>query len=140
MPIYTRCSRCGARVMAGAMCPCRAKEEAKRQKLYDTTDRDRRSHAFYNGGEWKKVKQSVLDIDNGIDVYVYMTEGRVLIADVVHHIEPLTDNWNRRLDIDNLMSLNHSTHGMIEKKYKKNKQEMIKILTKMLEDYRMARG
>lgn len=140
MPIYTRCSRCGARVMAGAMCPCRDKEEAKRQKLYDATDRDRRGHAFYNSSKWKKTKQKVLDIDEGIDIYVHMTEGKILIADVVHHIEPLTDNWNRRLDIDNLMSLNHSTHGMIEKKYKKNKQEMIGILTKMLKDYRMARG
>ena len=139
MPIYTRCSRCGARILAGDMCQCRSRAEAIRQKLYDITDRDGRSHAFYNSAEWKKTKQKVFDIDEGIDIYVYMTEGKVLIADVVHHIEPLADNWNRRLDMDNLMSLNHSTHGMIERKYKKNKHEMIGILTKMLKDYRMAR-
>jgi phosphoglucosamine mutase len=52
-------------------------------------------------------------------VYEYMMHGRVVIADTVHHIVPLKEDWNRRLDISNLMSLNHDTHSQIERDYEK---------------------
>lgn len=78
-----------------------------------------------------------MEIDDGIDVYVYMTTGEIVLADTVHHIIPLRDDWEKRLDETNLMSLNHDTHSIIEQQYKKNKPEMIKKLQKMLTEYRM---
>ena len=136
MPIYSRCSRCGSRIPAGSVCRCRKVAEAARQRLYDTYQRDKRGRTFYNGREWETVRNEALFLDEGIDVYVYMTTGEIMIADVVHHIEPLADNWNRRKDITNLMSLNHSTHGRIERMYKTDKQKMIRELTEMLKEYR----
>lgn len=77
-----------------------------------------------------------MDIDGGIDVYLFMTEGIIVAADMVHHIIPVKDDWDKRIDIDNLISLNGNTHGMIEQAYKKNKSEMIRKLQEMIKEYR----
>ena len=50
-----------------------------------------------------------------------MTEGIIVAADTVHHIIPLKDDWNKRIDIDNMISLSGDTHSMIEQEYKKDK-------------------
>ncbi|WP_302419271.1 HNH endonuclease [Blautia marasmi] len=65
-----------------------------------------------------------------------MSEGIVLLADTVHHIVPLKDDWNKRSDISNLMSLNHDTHSMIEQMYKKDIVRTQSLLLKMLHGYR----
>lgn len=72
-------------------------------------------------------------------MYMFMTEGIVIAADMVHHIVPLKDDWNKRIDIDNMMSLSSDTHSMIEQMYKKNKGEMIRKLQEMLKEYRGQR-
>lgn len=136
MPIYMRCSRCGKRILAGTKCECLKAYRKKRHQEYDTGSRDKRSKAFYNSTEWERTREAVLNLDDGIDVYVYMTTGKIMMADTAHHIEPVKDNWNRRLDPDNLMSLNHDTHSKIEQMYKKDKAGMEKLLQEMLERYR----
>lgn len=132
MPIYKRCSRCGKRLPSGTSCPCLK----KRYQEYDRYSRDRKSKEFYNGAAWIRTRAAVLQLDEGIDVYVYMTTGEILLADTVHHIRPLKDDWSRRLDIENLMSLNHDTHSMIEQKYKEDKAEIMEILQTMIVKYR----
>lgn len=72
-------------------------------------------------------------------MYMFMTEGIVIAADMVHHIVPLKDDWNKRIDIDNMMSLSSDTHSTIEQMYKKNKSEMIRKLQEMLKEYRGQR-
>lgn len=132
MPIYKRCSRCGKRILSGSKCSC-GKE---RHREYDRYSRDKKSKEFYDSSEWARSRQQALDLDDGIDVYLYMTSGEIKAADTLHHIVPLKDDWDRRLDPRNLMSLHHDTHSMIERDYKKNKPEMIEKLSKMLRDYR----
>lgn len=82
------------------------------------------------------ARDNALTADGGIDVYMYMTEGVVLLADTVHHIVPLRDDWNKRSDIANLMSLNHDTHSMIEQMYKKDIVRTQSLLMEMLQAYR----
>ena len=132
MPIYKRCSRCGKRVPSGSTCSC----VKNRHKEYDRFSRDIKSKKYYVSGEWKQIRDYVLDLDGGIDVYLYATEGRVVPADTVHHIIPLKDDWDKRNDVNNLMSLNHDTHSMIEQMYKKDKTKMIQMLQEMLKEYR----
>ena len=82
-----------------------------------------------------------MEADGGIDVYVFMTTGQIALADTAHHIIPLKDDWNKRNDIENLMSLSHDTHSIIEKKYKKDKDKMQAELKEMLKQFReMIRG
>ena len=136
MPIYKHCSRCGKRIEAGTTCQCLK----DRHKEYDKYSRDRRSKQYYNSREWEAVREHVLQLDEGIDVYVYMTQGIVIRADTVHHIVPLKENWNLRSNEDNLISLNHDTHSMIEQQYRKNKNEMQEALKAMVQQYRSEKG
>ena len=135
MPIYKRCSRCGKRIPSGSTCLC----VKQRHREYDRYSRDQRSRHFYNSKEWESGRTAALEVDDGIDVYMFMTEGIVIAADMVHHIVPLKDDWDKRIDIDNMMSLSSDTHSMIEQMYKKNKAEMIRKLQEMLKEYRGRR-
>lgn len=132
MPIWKRCGRCGRRLLTGQNCPCAVRT---RNKEYDRDKRDKESKRFYDSAEWRRTKERVLDLD-GMDVYVYMTTGEVVAADTVHHIIPLRDDWSKRLDISNLMSLNAATHSKIESEYRRNKQKMIENLTEILREFR----
>ena len=136
MPIYKRCSRCGKRIEAGTTCQCLK----DRHKEYDKYSRDRRSKQYYNSREWEAVREHVLQLDEGRDVYVYMTQGIVIRADTVHHIVPLRENWSLRNNVNNLISLNHDTHSMIEQQYRKNKNEMQEELKAMVQHYRSEKG
>lgn len=132
MAIYRRCGRCGKRILSGTKCSC-LKE---RHKEYDRKYRDRVSNEFYHSREWSQARDYVLTLDGGIDVYLYMTTGEILIADTVHHIEPLKDNWSKRVEVSNLMSLHHDTHSWIEKQYDTGKEEMIGKLSGLIRKYR----
>lgn len=136
MPLYKRCNRCGKRIPSGTSCPC----VKARHKEYDRYSRDKKSKQYYDSGEWEVSRTTALDMDGGIDVYLFMTEGRIEIADTVHHIIPLKDDWERRNDTSNLMSLHHDTHSMIEKLYKKDKKGTEKRLKEMLLEYRNGGG
>ena len=132
MPIFKRCGRCGNRISSGSTCPC----VKLRHKEYDKYTRDKKSDSFYHSDEWEQTRKYVLTLDKGIDVYLYMTTGKLVLADAVHHIEPLKDNWDRRCDLENLISLSHDTHSMIEAMYKKDKVETMKSLFEMVRRYR----
>ena len=136
MAIYKRCNICHNRIPSGTTCECAKKIRAQSNKVYDKYQRNRESDQFYHSREWELTRDEVLRIDKGLDVYLYITTGEIVIADAVHHIEPLTDNWNRRCDIDNLISLSTSTHTMIEQMYKKDKEGTMKILYEMLKQFR----
>ena len=57
---------------------------------------------------------------DGMDIYAYYIQHRIETADMVHHIEPLTEAWDRRLDPLNLIPLSNQNHGVIEALYKKD--------------------
>ena len=136
MPIYKRCSRCGKRLEIGKICAC----HRKRHKEYDKHYRDKRSTQYYHSKEWERIREEALQADDGIDVYMYMTKGEILVADTVHHILPLKDNWDKRNDIENLMSLHHDTHSLIEQMYTKDKEKIQVELKEMLLEYRKRQG
>ena len=50
---------------------------------------------IYDSVEWQRSRENVLELDQYIDVYMYMTEGVMIRADTVHHIIPLRDDWNK---------------------------------------------
>ncbi len=136
MPIYKRCSRCRKRMQAGASCSC----IKIRHREYDRFSRNQKAKAFYVSSEWERTRKTVLEMDEGIDVYLYMTEGELVLADTVHHIIPLMDDWEMRCEIENLMSLNHDTHSMIEQLYKEKKTETEQKLKEILRLYRNKQG
>ena len=93
-------------------------ESGERHKEYDAHCRNQTAKAFYNSSEWKATRARVLARDTGIDIYLYITEGRVVPADTVHHIVELMEDYSKRCDLDNLISISEATHSMISKAYK----------------------
>lgn len=73
---------------------------------------------------------------DGCDVYLFITRGIVVPADTVHHVEPLAERWDLKLATDNLMSLSHDTHSMIERWYKQKEMEIKKELKEILTEFR----
>lgn len=139
--IYKMCSRCGRRIPEGKTCPCQTIRKAESDKHYDRFQRDQKSTDFYKSGIWLATRQRVLTLDNMMDVYQYVINGRVVPADTVHHIVPLKSDWNRRIDISNLMSLHHDTHSMIEREYEKHGEKiMVCRLQEILSTYRDQTG
>ena len=138
--IYKRCIQCGKRIPEGTTCSCVIQMQQRMKKLrdkdYDANRRDRQSKAFYESKEWKRVRDGVLLLDDYIDVYLYVTTGEIVPADTVHHIIPLRDDWSRRCDVNNLISLSQGSHGIIEGLYKDDKRGMQEKLTEMLRRYR----
>ena len=134
--IYKLCTSCGKKIQEGTTCPCRKTRAAERHRLYDKYQRDRRSTDFYHSPEWERTRQRVLNMDK-VDVYLYMTQGKVVPADTVHHIVPLRDDWSKRLDISNLMSLHHDTHSTLEREYAaRGAKSMAYTLYNLLRDFR----
>ena len=101
-------------------------EEYKQDKRkdyieYNNTKRDKKSSKFYSSREWKLVRDIVRERDNNL-CRVCLSNKMVKGADMVHHIEELQDNYNRRVDTSNLVSLcstchNH-THALYSASYK----------------------
>ena len=132
MPIYKRCPRCHKRILSGSTCSC----VKQRYRDYDRMDRDPKSNSFYHSSEWERIRECVLEVDEGLDVYRYMEEGEIVSADTVHHIIPLREDWGKRCEVANLISLHHDTHSMLEQRYKKDKAGTQKKLSRILQKYR----
>lgn len=68
--------------------------------------------SFYNSSEWRKLRALKFANANGLCERCY-ANGKIVPAKEIHHIEPIEDNWDRRLDYDNLMALCSSCHNEI---------------------------
>ncbi len=96
----------------------RAAEVRQRHKEYDAHRRDQEAKKFYNSAGWKAARAKAMARDNGIDVYLYVMEGRAVPADTVHHIIELAEDYSKRLDMDNLISISSATHSMVSMAYR----------------------
>lgn len=101
----------------------RTAENRERHKEYDAHCRNQTAKAFYNSSEWKAARTRALARDTGIDIYLYITEGKVVPADTVHHIIELMEDYSKRCDLDNLISISEATHSMISKAYKDERKK-----------------
>ncbi len=116
-------------------CDMHDKKKAEGQREYDGKYRDKRGKRFYHSREWQSARKRALARDKGIDLYLYMIEGRVVMADTVHHIIELSEDYGRRCDIDNLISLSGETHDKVSAIYKDatKKKNMQRILRECIE-------
>lgn len=135
------CARCGCNKLIDATktyCEAHARTNAERNAEYDKTQRDRKAKAFYNSTEWQTARAAALARDTGIDVYIYMTEHRVVPATMVHHIVELREDYSKRSTLSNLISISEATHeGAIRQAYSNpdTKRTMQQALRKAVKDY-----
>ena len=77
-------------------------KKAERNKYYDKNIRNKKHADFYKSKGWIETRADVLTIYNGIDIYSYYVDNEVVLANTVHHIVELKEDWDIMLDIDNL--------------------------------------
>lgn len=100
---------------------------------YNKHRRNKKTAAFYVSSEWRKTRAETIRRFDGVDIYAFYVLHVIQTADMVHHITPIEDDWNRRLDATNLIPLSNHSHGITEALYSKDEQTK-KATQKMLYD------
>lgn len=121
----------------------KTEENKERHKEYDTHCRDKKAKTFYNSAAWRAARARALARDTNIDIYIYITEGKVVPADMVHHIIELSEDYSKRCTLDNLISVSSKTHKTaIDKAYKDKikKEQMQQTLRECIEQYKERLG
>lgn len=112
---YKRCTRCNKRLDYNVICSCKVK--------YKTNSDDYKSEKekkFYKSKQWQNTTNIIKNRFNHLDIYSYYVLGIVEEGEVVHHIEELEDNWDKRLSLSNLIYLTEKNHRKIHNLMKKS--------------------
>lgn len=86
------------------------------------------------------MQQYIIAKYDGFDVYAYLIKHEIVPASVVHHIQPLRETRDLRLDEDNLIPLSAESHGEIEAMYKTKKRETQALLKRLLDEWKISEG
>lgn len=140
MGLKKLCSKCNKVIKYGTTrcneCEAKHNEQKKSDyKYYDLNIRGKDTHDFYNSPAWKKVKKAIRVRDNGGMCVMCMKENRIKFADLVHHIDPIKDNYDKRLSYSNLICLCNKHHKQVHAVYdtnEANKSIMQKKLVNMI--------
>lgn len=109
----------------------RKARDKDRYKRYDK-QRDGKQHRFYKTKAWRAVRGRIRSRDNGLCL-VCKSRKRIRNGRTVHHIIPLEDDWNKRLDEDNLICLCDSCHKLIHKLYEESKEKKKEVQERLRE-------
>lgn len=85
----------------------------KKWKIENNYKRPRNSKVekFYSSKQWQQLREYIKARDNYL-CQDCLKEGRITIANQVHHIEPILKDWDKRFDEDNLVSLCNEHHKL----------------------------
>lgn len=90
------------------------------------------SQDFYNSKEWKTARAMTLARDGRMDVWEYLISGRITYPKRVdvHHIEELIEAPKLRSSLDNLVTVSHENHRLIDALYHKGNKKLIQDILK----------
>ncbi len=131
MAIYTICSKCGDKIQAGTKCERCTKETYRQYKHYR---KDKKEQQFYTNNQWRTLSEIIKRRYLGMCLCCW-GKGIIEMCTTTHHIVELKEDWNRRLDKDNLIPLCSSCHGKVHKEYIKNKAVEQARLKEILKRY-----
>lgn len=111
---------------------CEAKKNRQQERSEGNSKRI--DAKIYNSNKWKKLRDNILQEYNNIDLFSYYVEGRIVVADCIHHIVECLDNEDMAYDWDNLIPLCNYTHRKIVHRVYNINIEIKKQLQDMLSD------
>lgn len=82
----------------------------ERQRIYDETSRDQKAAGFYKSPQWKKAREIAMMRCYGL-CQDCLENGKIVKADMVHHIKPLRQHPELALDQNNLRPLCNACHA-----------------------------
>lgn len=108
------------RLTRGTYCDDHQEEiDLKRQNNRSYTDRrynidrktrDKESYTFYHSNEWQELRMNALVRDSGLCQDCKLMN-KVTPAEQVHHIVAIKNAWDKRFNINNLISLCKNCHN-----------------------------
>jgi vacuolar-type H+-ATPase catalytic subunit A/Vma1 len=99
----------------------------ERYKTYDNLRRNKKTAMFYNSDEWIKTREVIQNKFSHVDVYAYYVNKEIIPATLVHHIHEVKEQWDKRLNIDNLIPVSDMSHQIIHAAYKESKESKVKM-------------
>ena len=138
VPIYKRCDRCGKRLPTGTKCEC-SKKRYKHESIYV----DSKIESFYLSKEWRKKRERMIDVYHQLDIYDLYINDVISYGRTMHHIVPLKDDWNKRLEDTNLIYLTDSNHQNLHdlmRKSEEDKKRVVSILQGLVLRFRQEMG
>ena len=117
------CPICGRLKPLGGSCTC----QRGRHREYDLHVRNKGRAAFYHSPSWIHLQRAIKARAGGCDEYIKATEGRLVPANTVHHIETVEDCPGLALDVSNLILVSPKTHRMIHDHYSMGQTEKAKM-------------
>ncbi len=110
-------------------------KEAKKEsnRVYNSHNRDKDLDTFYHSDEWEDIRECILSKYKYLDLYDYFINKKITLANTVHHIVEIKDDYNLRLSEENLIPLSAKTHSKIHKLYRKDKEKTQTMLREILE-------
>jgi hypothetical protein len=135
MPIKKICNQPGCNILIDygqRYCSKHIKDYEERQRQrhleYKKYRNDKAEQAFYVSDEWIKTRDSIKVKYCGLCLYSLFILKQIVFCDTVHHIITLKDDWDMRLDEDNLISLSDGVHKQIHIWYRDRKSETQEVL------------
>jgi 5-methylcytosine-specific restriction protein A len=80
-------------------------------RAYSKAHRQTDEQRFYNSGPWRRCARLKLQRNPACEVC--WKAGLYTRASHVHHIVPLTQDWDRAFDLDNMQALCKSCHSRL---------------------------
>lgn len=118
------CTRCNIRLVSISKKYCELCEAKvnNRHKEYKKYRKDIKEQSFYSSDPWRLKREKIKDKDNGCCL-LCLNEHKIKSMDTVHHIIELKEDWDKRFEEDNLISLCESCHQVVHNKYKTSDKE-----------------
>ena len=124
-----RICKCGRRMAQGEKCPC----QKERHSIYEEKRRDKVKREFYSSAEWRKTAAAVKARAKGLDEYLLAVEGRIELGTTVHHIYPIEERPDLKINFDNLIFVSSRTHNKIHAEYNLGEKERRQLQAKLIE-------
>lgn len=140
--VYKKCSICGKKVEQYEQCECIVQarrdsyKEYKKKRRLD--EQQKKQQDFYSSNDWLRLRDVVIADCFGMDIVMWYKDGTIESGYTEHHIIPIEDSWDSRLDVNNLIYVTEHTHQLIHTEYskgEKQKKAMQKLLFNLLDRF-----
>ncbi len=135
MALIKFCDHCKTTYPYEEHCPNGCTEKLKRKRNKEYNEYSRRNQDIYDSKAWKKVRSEVIGLD-GICLWSYYMDNRIVNGKVIHHIIEVEEDRRRAFDKDNLIFVSDQAHRTIHALYQKDKPKTQQILTALIKRHR----
>lgn len=142
MPLLKQCPHCNKIYNIELDCGCKDKIKKEKYLHYKENRKDFLEQRFYLSKEWKKLRDYFKVKYNNLCL-MCLYKNIIKSIDEVHHIVEIKEDWDKRLDIDNLIGLCSECHRKVHRAYLKSDSDnknMKRALIKLKEWYREKFG